>query len=57
MQAVAMQNFSLAARLESEAKSALEELGVQPERARKGRYELPANVKMALQARMTRKPK
>lgn len=36
MKAVAMQNYNLAAQLESEAQSALELLGASPERTRKG---------------------
>lgn len=51
---VAKQNYETAARLESEAITALEELGVQQERARKGKDVLSASVKVSLIANLTK---
>ena len=43
-----------ATRLENEAKSALELLGNNPERTRKGRYELSDEMKFQLSASLTK---
>lgn len=53
MKAVAMQNYQLAAQIESEAKSALALLGAKSMRTRKG-IELSEEVKLKLQASLTK---
>lgn len=49
LKAVSMQNYNIAAQLESEAKSALELLGAKPTHARKG-TELTSEMKIKLRA-------
>lgn len=51
MQQVAMQNYNLATRLETEAKAALEELGVSKGRAPVG---LSEDLKLSLLAQLTK---
>lgn len=53
MQAVAMQNFSLAARLEDSAKSALQVLGAPEEQGRKVKHQLPEKERMKLLSNLT----
>jgi len=53
MKAVAMQNYNLAAQLESKAESALAVLGTKPERTRKG-LELSQEVQLKLKASLTK---
>jgi hypothetical protein len=55
MRAVAERNLNLAAQIESTAKSALAELGVQPGRSRKGAADIADDLRLALRAGMTRK--
>ncbi len=50
---VAMQNYNLAARLETEARSALLELGAKEGQGRKVKYELPNDVKASLLGNLT----
>lgn len=54
MMQVAIQNYEAAALSVSEAKSALAELGAEPRRARKGKFELPQEKKIALKAGLTK---
>ena len=53
MQAVAMQNYTLAARLETTAKSALQELGAQEEQGRKVKHQLSEKDKLSLISGLT----
>lgn len=53
MQAVAQQNYSLAARLENSAKSALLELGAPEEQGRKVKHQLPEKERMTLLSNLT----
>jgi hypothetical protein len=53
MKAVAMQNYQLAAQIESEAKSALALLGAKSGRSSKG-IELSEEVKLKLKASLTK---
>jgi len=53
MQALAMQNYSLAARLETTAKSALQELGALEEQGRKVKHQLSEKDKISLLAGLT----
>lgn len=50
---VAIQNYEAAARSVSEAKSALGELGASPGRARRGKFQLSEETKLALRASIT----
>jgi hypothetical protein len=54
LKAVAMQNHNLAARLESEASSALKMLGASLGRTRKGKNELSDEVKISLLGNLTK---
>lgn len=52
---VAEQNKEVAARIVSELKTALNDMGVSEGRARKGKVELPDDVKLKLKAGLTGK--
>ena len=54
MKAVAMQNYNLATRLESEANSALAVLGALPGQDRKVKKELPIETKLSLIGNLTK---
>lgn len=54
MMQVSQQNYETAARLVSEAKSALEELGAPKGQARKGKNQLPDALKLKLTAGLTK---
>jgi len=54
MQEVSMQNYNIAAQLESEATSALKVLGASLERTRKGEHELAVDKKLSLLASLTK---
>lgn len=53
MMGLAMQNYNLAARLESEANSALHELGAPEGQGRKVKYSLSENEKLSLISNLT----
>lgn len=53
MQAISMQNYSLAARLEDSAKSALKELGAPDEPGRKAKHQLTEKERLSLIAGLT----
>lgn len=54
MKQVAVQNYNAAERSVCEAKAALRELGAPEGRTRKGKYELPDEIKMALKGGLTK---
>lgn len=54
LKAVAMQNHSIATRLESEAISALRMLGASSGQTQKGKHELSEEVKMSLLGNLTK---
>lgn len=54
MQQLAMQNYKLATRIESEAKSALKMLGALTEQDRKVKKELPIDLKISLIGNLTK---
>jgi hypothetical protein len=54
---VSIQNYELATRVESEAISALEIMGVSKGRPPKGKHELPDNIKLSLLGGLTKTKK
>ncbi|OHT44467.1 hypothetical protein [Flavobacterium tructae] len=54
MQALAMQNYNIAAQIESEATSALEVLGASLERTRKGEHKLSDKARISLLGSLTK---